>query len=60
MDKKFFTVAQFCQRYAVGRTRCNELMKCGTLIRVKFGRRTLITADSAEKFADCIIRDALM
>lgn len=57
MDKKFFTVAQFCQRYAVGRTKCYELINCGKLTRAKVGRRTLIAADSAENFARCAIGD---
>lgn len=57
MDKKFFTVAQFCQRYAVGRTKCYELINGGKLTRAKVGRRTLILADSAENFARYAIDD---
>jgi excisionase family DNA binding protein len=41
------TVTEFCARYGVGRTRLYELMKSGELDSRVFGRRRLITLESA-------------
>ena len=41
------TIAEFSARYGVGRTRVYELMKSKALDGRKFGRRRLITLESA-------------
>ena len=41
------TIAEFCTRYGVGKTRTYELMKSGELDSRTFGRRRLITLESA-------------
>lgn len=43
------SVAQAIQATGLGRTKINELMNDGTLVRKKTGRRTLITVESIER-----------
>ena len=47
--KAAWTVEGFCEHYSLGRTKVFELMKPGgPLKRVRVGRRTLITDESAQ------------
>jgi len=49
VDKRVFTVSQFCEAYGIGRTKLYQLFDEGrgpTTVRV--GRRVLIPADAAE------------
>jgi excisionase family DNA binding protein len=41
-------IAEFCQRYAIGRTTAYEQIKKRQLRARKAGKRTLITEDDAE------------
>lgn len=47
-EKLAFDIPTFCQLYSVGRTLVYKEIKEGRLNIVKIGRRTLITADSAQ------------
>jgi excisionase family DNA binding protein len=49
-EKRVFSVAEFCNRYGVGRTTTYEEIKAGRLQAVKAGKRTLVTADAAESW----------
>ena len=42
------SLAQFCERYGLGRTKAYEELKRGRLRGRKIGRRTIITEDDAE------------
>ena len=50
IEKRVFSVAEFCSRYGVGRTTTYEQIKAGRLQAVKAGKRTLVTADAAESW----------
>jgi excisionase family DNA binding protein len=50
-EKKLLTVADFCQRYSVGRTRAYALIRTGKIKAVKNGSSTRIVAESAEAWA---------
>jgi excisionase family DNA binding protein len=50
VEKRVFSVAEFCSRYGVGRTTTYEEIKAGRLQAVKAGKRTLVTADAAESW----------
>jgi excisionase family DNA binding protein len=43
-----FSVAEFCRRYGIGRTKAYAEIAAGRLGAVKVGQRTLITDDAAE------------
>jgi hypothetical protein len=45
-----FTVAQFCHRYQIGRTRFYEEVNSGRLPLRKLGRKTLVTKTDAENW----------
>lgn len=45
-----FTVAQFCHRYQIGRTRFYEEVNSGRLPLRKLGRKTLVTRTDAENW----------
>ena len=47
-----YTIAEFCQRYRVGRTYTYHLIKLGQLHVVKAGRRTLVPAEVANAWFD--------
>ena len=42
------SIAQFCERYCLGRTRTYEEIKSGRLRARKIGTRTIIADDDAE------------
>ena len=42
------SIAEFCERYGLGRTKAYEELKCGRLRGRKIGKRTIITEDDAE------------
>ena len=46
--QRAMSIAQFCDRYAVGRTRTYEEIKSGRLRARKIGTRTIIVEDDAE------------
>jgi excisionase family DNA binding protein len=48
--KRAFSVAEFCERYGIGRTSAYEEIRAGRLRIVKVGKRTLVPEDSAEKW----------
>jgi hypothetical protein len=43
-------IADFCQRYGLGRTKTYEELKSGRLRGRKIGKRTIITEDDAEEW----------
>ncbi len=49
-----FTVAQFCERYALGRTAFYEEVKAGRLIVKKRGTRTLVPRGNARAWFDAL------
>jgi hypothetical protein len=50
-DRELYTIAIFCRRYCVGKTRTYELINAGRVKAVKLGARTLIPRASAEAWA---------
>lgn len=54
MTKRFLTVAEFCSAYGTGRTKTYALLASGELTAVKRGRSTLISAESAERWAQSL------
>ena len=44
------SMAEFCERYGIGRTKAYEELNCGRLRGRKVGRRTLIAEDDAEEW----------
>jgi excisionase family DNA binding protein len=50
VEKRAFSVDEFCARYGVGRTTAYEEIKAKRLQVVKAGKRTLVTADAAESW----------
>jgi len=47
-DRRALSIAEFCRRYCVGRSKAYEEIKAGRLRATKIGRRTLIIVDDAE------------
>ena len=47
IEKRVFSINEFCSRYGVGRTTAYEEIKAGRLQVVKAGKRTLVPADAA-------------
>lgn len=50
MQKRAFSISEFCSRYGIGRTKAYEEIASGHLRAVKVGRRTLITESDAESW----------
>jgi excisionase family DNA binding protein len=50
VDKRAFSIDQFCSRYGIGRTTAYEEIKLKRLQVVKAGKRTLVPADAAESW----------
>jgi excisionase family DNA binding protein len=50
IEKRVFSINEFCSRYGVGRTTAYEEIKAGRLQVVKAGKRTLVPADAAESW----------
>jgi excisionase family DNA binding protein len=48
MDKRAFSISEFCARYSIGRTTAYKEIAAGRLGAIKVGHRTLIAEDSAE------------
>jgi len=46
MDRAY-TMAEYCQRYKVGRTKAYQEINAGRLKAVKVGSKTIIRADDA-------------
>jgi excisionase family DNA binding protein len=46
--KRAFSIAEFCDRYGIRRTKTYDEIKAGRLRIVKVGRRSLITETDAE------------
>ncbi|MFZ2081327.1 MAG: helix-turn-helix domain-containing protein [Xanthobacteraceae bacterium] len=47
-EKRAFSIAEFCRRYGVGRTKAYEELRQGRLRARKIGRRTIVTKDDAD------------
>jgi excisionase family DNA binding protein len=50
IEKRAFSIDEFCRRYGVGRTTAYEEIKAKRLQVAKAGKRTLVTADAAESW----------
>lgn len=50
MLRKCISIAEFCDRYGVGKTLAYQLLRKGDIKALKIGSRTLITCESAEDF----------
>lgn len=48
VEKLAFSIAEFCRRFGVGRTKVYEEVRQGRLRARKIGRRTIITKDDAD------------
>lgn len=57
VQKRALTIAEFCERYSVGRTTTYGLMKSGALTIVKVGARTLIPVECAEAWFASLAND---
>jgi len=49
-QRRAMSVATFCRRYGLGRTRTYAELKAGRLRAHKIGKRTIITLDDAEQW----------
>lgn len=49
-DARALSIDDFCDRYAIGRTKVYDEIKLGRLRAVKTGSRTLIKVDDAEEW----------
>lgn len=54
IEKKAYTINEFCQLFSIGRTKAYDEIKKGKLSVRKVGSRTLITADAARKWMDSL------
>jgi hypothetical protein len=50
-DHRFYTIAAFCRTYSVGKTTAYKLINTGFVEAVRYGGRTLIRGESAERWA---------
>jgi hypothetical protein len=48
--QRAMSLAQFCERYGLGRTKAYEELKTGRLRGRKCGKRTIIADDDAERW----------
>lgn len=48
MQKRAYSVTEFCRTFNVSRTKTFRLLADGTLTRLKLGSKTLIRVDEAE------------
>jgi hypothetical protein len=48
------SIGQFSEHYGIGRTKAYEELKSGRLRGRKIGRRTVITAEDAEAWLQCL------
>ena len=48
MQQQTIRISDFCRLYGLGRTKTFALINAGVLTRVKVGRRSLITWESAQ------------
>jgi excisionase family DNA binding protein len=51
MERVFVSINEACEALGLGKTSIYQLIKAGKLDVVKFGRRTLITAQSVRALA---------
>lgn len=49
-----YTIDQFCERYAVGRSFTYQQIKLGKLLTRKAGRRTLVRHEDAESWLNSL------
>ncbi|HEY1472936.1 MAG TPA: helix-turn-helix domain-containing protein [Pseudolabrys sp.] len=48
IEKRAFSIDEFCNRYGIGRTSAYSEIKAKRLPIIKVGKRTLVPADAAE------------
>jgi excisionase family DNA binding protein len=53
-DANLLSMKDFCARFGTGRTKAYELIHAGLLEAVKSGPKTLIRAESAERWANSL------
>ena len=54
IQKRAISINEFCKAYSIGRTSAYDEIKVGRLRVVKFGRRTLVPIDNAEKWLESL------
>ena len=54
IQKRAITINEFCKAYSIGRTSAYDKIKVGRLRVVKFGKRTLVPIDNAEKWLESL------
>ncbi len=54
MTKEFYTVAQFCEAYGIGRTTFYAEVKAGRLRTVKIGAATRVRRTDADDWANSL------
>ena len=58
MEKRNLTVAEFSDIYGPSKSRTYELINAGLIKKIKFGRSTYITVESAEAWRDSLLAEA--
>jgi len=54
LSKRVLTISEFIDAYGVGRTKLYELIKNNEIAVKKFGRKTLIPIDEAERWLESL------
>ncbi len=50
VQKRYLSIAEFCERYSIGATSARELLRLNKIEAVKLGVRTLICVQSADAY----------
>ena len=54
LSKRVLTITEFIDAYGIGRTKLYELIKNNEIVVKKFGRKTLIPIDEAERWLESL------
>tara|TARA_R100001163_G_C4933532_1_gene108446 strand:- start:77 stop:256 length:180 start_codon:yes stop_codon:yes gene_type:complete len=54
LSKRVLTITEFIDAYGIGRTKLYELIKNNEIAVKKFGRKTLIPIDEAERWLESL------
>lgn len=50
----FYTIPEGAQFLRIGKSKLNELLAANTIRKVKLGRRTLLSVEELQRFADTL------
>jgi hypothetical protein len=56
LTKRAFNVREFCAEYGIGHDGAYQAIREGKLVARKYGKRTIITADDADRFIAALPR----